>query len=1070
MDKILNFAEALDVGLLDQVIDTLFRASSEQERANSQNVLTQLKDHPDAWTRVDTILEYSRSSATKFFGLQILEEVIKYKWKILPPEQRNGIKSYIVQLIIKMSSDEAALLREKTFLGKLNLILVQVLKQEWPHNWPSFIPDIVGSSRTSETLCENNMAILRLLSEEVFDFSNGQMTQAKIKELKTNFNNEFAQIYQLCEFILNASNRPSLLSATLKTLLRFLNWIPLGYIFETPMVDLLINKFLPNPTFQNDALKCLAEIASLNIGTLYDVHFAKLYCIFMKRLAEIIPPSISLAKAYETGTEDQQNFIEDLSLFFTGFFKSHLNILESPEHQPTLLDGMSYLVSITEVDEMEIFKICLEYWNHLASDLYHTESQYQTPQHPLLLGALAVNGLSPRRALYSPILSRVRMVLISRMAKPEEVLIVEDENGEIVREVMKDSDAITLYKSMRETLIFLTHLNYEDTENIMLEKLQLQVDGQEWSWHNLNTLCWAIGSISGAMSEDDEKRFLVTVIKDLLGMCEAKRGKDNKAVIASNIMYVVGQYPRFLRAHWKFLKTVVNKLFEFMHETHPGVQDMACDTFLKIAQKCRRKFVQLQMGESMTFADELLQSLTTIIADLEASQIHTFYEAVGNIISSQSDSNTRDRLLARLMDLPNNSWAEMMSRAAETGGESLKSVDTMKQAVNILKTNVRVATALGHPFITQLGRIYLDMLNVYKAYSEMITQAIASGGPNMVKSSIVRSMRAVKKETLRLIETFIERTEDVQVVLNNFVPPLMDPVLGDYNRALPDSRDPEVLSLFGVIITKLGRPMTNDVPRIFEAVFDCTLQMITRNMEDYPEHRIAFFNLIRAINTTCFPAFFMIPEAHFKLVIDSIVWAFKHTERNIAETGLNILHELLKNVATSEVANLFYQTYFLSILQDIFFVLTDTFHMPGFKLQATILQHMFALVETGQVTAPLFDTAQHPGVPDNRTFLREYVITLLSNAFPNLLPNQVRNFVVGLFDPTKDLQMFKAHLRDFLVQTKEFGSRDSQDLFDEEKQAALDAQRQNEEKRQLAVPGLVAPYNPLRQEDGMADS
>jgi hypothetical protein len=36
--------------------------------------------------------------------------------------------------------------------------------------------------------------------------------------------------------------------------------------------------------------------------------------------------------------------------------------------------------------------------------------------------------------------------------------------------------------------------------------------------------------------------------------------------------YVVGQYPRFLRAHWKFLKTVVNKLFEFMHEIHPGVQ------------------------------------------------------------------------------------------------------------------------------------------------------------------------------------------------------------------------------------------------------------------------------------------------------------------------------------------------------------------------------------------------------------------------------------------------------------------------------------------------------------------
>ena len=38
-----------------------------------------------------------------------------------------------------------------------------------------------------------------------------------------------------------------------------------------------------------------------------------------------------------------------------------------------------------------------------------------------------------------------------------------------------------------------------------------------------------------------------SVPQDLLGLCEIKRGKDNKAIIASNIMYIVGQYPRFLR-------------------------------------------------------------------------------------------------------------------------------------------------------------------------------------------------------------------------------------------------------------------------------------------------------------------------------------------------------------------------------------------------------------------------------------------------------------------------------------------------------------------------------------------
>lgn len=56
--------------------------------------------------------------------------------------------------------------------------VLQILKQDWPHRWKSFIPDIIGASRTSETLCENSMIILKLLSEEVFDFSRGELTQA----------------------------------------------------------------------------------------------------------------------------------------------------------------------------------------------------------------------------------------------------------------------------------------------------------------------------------------------------------------------------------------------------------------------------------------------------------------------------------------------------------------------------------------------------------------------------------------------------------------------------------------------------------------------------------------------------------------------------------------------------------------------------------------------------------------------------------------------------------------------------------------------------------------------------
>ncbi len=35
-----------------------------------------------------------------------------------------------------------------------------------------------------------------------------------------------------------------------------------------------------------------------------------------------------------------------------------------------LLAALHYLLLISEVDEVEIFKICLEYWGSLAADLY----------------------------------------------------------------------------------------------------------------------------------------------------------------------------------------------------------------------------------------------------------------------------------------------------------------------------------------------------------------------------------------------------------------------------------------------------------------------------------------------------------------------------------------------------------------------------------------------------------------------------------------------------------------------------------------------------------------------------
>merc|ERR1712226_429523 len=184
----------------------------------------------------------------------------------------------------------------------------------------------------------------------------------------------------------------------------------------------------------------------------------------------------------------------------------------------------------------------------------------------------------------------------------------------------------------------------------------------------------------------------------------------------------------------------------------------------------------------------------------------------------------------------------------------------------------------------------------------------------------------------------------------------------------------------------------------------------------------------------------------------------KHTERNIADTGLEILHELLLNVERApNVAQPFYQQYLLSLIQDVFAVMTDRLHKSGFRMHATLLRSMFHMVQNNQVTVPLFDPAAQPTGTTNQAFLRDHISNLLVQSFPNLTKPQVAKFVEGMFDTRMDLTTFKGHLRDFLIELKEFSSEDNAQLYLEEKEREAREREQVVMAQRSAVPGMLKP-------------
>ena len=104
---------------------------------------------------------------------------------------------------------------------------------------------------------------------------------------------QFSEVFQLCEFVLDNSQNPPLVGVTLETLLRFLNWIPLGYIFETKLISTLIFKFLNVPMFRNVTLKVrilqrykMFYLLLISLKADYNI---KSIAIFLNNCSTIVP-------------------------------------------------------------------------------------------------------------------------------------------------------------------------------------------------------------------------------------------------------------------------------------------------------------------------------------------------------------------------------------------------------------------------------------------------------------------------------------------------------------------------------------------------------------------------------------------------------------------------------------------------------------------------------------------------------------------------------------------------------------------------------------------------------------
>ena len=1036
------------------VIDGLYArmgSHNHHEVVAVQEALSAFQSSPAAFGLSYALLMSGSSLETRFFGLKLIDDAIRFRWNLLADDERAGLKNVLGDCIMKECESLERLHANRYLVTKMNAVLVSIAKNDYPLRWPSFVRDIVGLADPARpATVENVMGILGILGEEVFAFGEKTMTRKWVEKKRAALKGDFEGIYLFAMQVLEQATTPRLVTLTLDTLEKYLAFVDPSLIFRDDVLG-YISTLVKHEELRGASLKFLTEVVTIQ-PSLHSVLEAKQRTIVSAIYSSVVPTIIDslpqnhsdianrIADVFTKGRNTSRDFVRTLCIFLCTV---HKNYMKAIGHQNSLLlAAHQMLVGITHLPDKEIMKICIDYWRWLGLRLNRAR-----------VGAPSEEG-DPGRQFFRNVqvclteeLKNVRFALIRHMPKPEEVIIVENEDGEVVSVVMEDVEALELYSDVREALWFYTRLDPNDTYNILVALMARQRDMSEWSFRNLSTLCWSVGSIAGALDTKRERELFITIIQQLLTMCKEIKDTKSRAVIASNIMYIVGQFDAFLVTHESFFRTVCNRLFYFMKETFEGVQDMAVDTLLKLSKRVPKSFLSLD-ERRVPFIQTVIENHSDYLSLLNFAQTQTFFEAVGNVIRSIGDPIFQSNCLNELMSYTNrrlNESAELTRQNPELSC----TVDHLKELVHLLRLHVSISKSCGPCYFSEITKMFSVFKGYYEHYFAAINQQVSMHGPSAVSFQHVRYMRIVKKEVLKVFENFIADTTDTEFVSNTCMPQILDLILTDYRDSLPAAREATVLALVTACLRRLSGTMNSYVKGILDCCFEATATLITANHYDMPDHRANLFLLLNELCVHCFDAFLAYASANTG-VVDALLFAIQHTDTVVQMTSLETLSTFIMKVSQSTVSDAFFTTYMATLLTKILSVAMDKLHAAALNQQCDILELLFTACRARPWDTPVVGGAA----------VAQLISSCLSQ-IGSLSQGQINAFIEYCIGPSAVIGAeLKQMLHDFLIEVDVWGSA--------QENAAIEAAERNSlaaEIPGIRQEGYVPSYHAMQQRE-----
>lgn len=259
---------------------TMDPAAPQNHRLDAYNACEQFKEKSPLCVQCGLYLAQHPefSQFVRHFGLQLMEHCIKYRWYNMTQAEKVFIKDNAMKLleggIIDVNPVESAHIKDA-----LSRVVVEMIKREWPQNWPSLLSELNGVAKNGCVQTELVLLVFLRLVEDVAVLQTLESNTRRkdlYQALTTKMGDIFAFLLLLiekhCEAFRSFSAQGSVVEAAphgrvvqvvLLTLSGFVEWVSMNHIMadEGRLLQILC-LLLNNESFQSQAAEVLLQIVT----------------------------------------------------------------------------------------------------------------------------------------------------------------------------------------------------------------------------------------------------------------------------------------------------------------------------------------------------------------------------------------------------------------------------------------------------------------------------------------------------------------------------------------------------------------------------------------------------------------------------------------------------------------------------------------------------------------------------------------------------------------------------------------------------------------------------------------